>query len=92
LEGCAEAQTLSLDKQIDGVAESIFARLFDRSSKLRFIHAEASWLTYRRAMCDSRSDTFEGGSQATVVYATCLVDLDQLQLQNLQQFLSTFES
>jgi uncharacterized protein YecT (DUF1311 family) len=67
LEGCSEAQTLSLDKQINGVAKSIFARLSDRSSKLRFIQAEASWLKYRRAMCESRSDTFEGGSQATVV-------------------------
>jgi uncharacterized protein YecT (DUF1311 family) len=92
LEGCSEAQTLSLDKQIDGVAKSIFTRLFDRSSKLRFIQAEAAWLTYRRAMCESRSDAFEGGSQARVVYAACLVDLDQLQLQNLQQFLSTFRS
>ncbi|HWE66346.1 MAG TPA: lysozyme inhibitor LprI family protein [Acidimicrobiales bacterium] len=90
MEGCAEAQTLVIDRQINGLAKTIFGRLPGRADQLRFIKSEKAWLSYRRASCASRSDTYAGGSEASVVFAQCLVALGQLQATNLGQFVATF--
>src|SRR6266487_2840424 len=49
LEGCAEHRIVRLDKQIDGVSKTIFARLNDDAAKRDYLAAHTAWLAYRQA-------------------------------------------
>jgi uncharacterized protein YecT (DUF1311 family) len=85
--GCAEQAVLRTDKQIDALADSVFARLRDNPAKRRFVAAEKAWLAYRRADCLSVSDVFEGGSQGPVVVAQCSADRNRVRIRDLRTFL-----
>ena len=86
--GCAEQQILKSDKQIDALSASIFSRLHDDAARRRFIAGAKAWLAYRRADCASRSDIFEGGSQAPVVDAQCQSLRNTTRIKDLRTFKS----
>lgn len=85
-EGCVEQQILASDAQINALARSIFALLGSDAARRRFIAAQASWLTYRRADCDSESDLFEGGTLAAVIDATCSAERNAERVKDLRAF------
>ncbi|MEA2171299.1 MAG: hypothetical protein QOF76_4599 [Solirubrobacteraceae bacterium] len=91
-EGCAEAEILRTDKKIDDVVSDIFATLADDPARKRLIKAQKTWLKFRRADCASRSDIFEGGSQAAVIFAGCSADHNHKRLKELKQFRSDLTS
>ena len=86
LEGCAEQRILRTDRQIDVVARSIFARLFDDAARRHFISAQRAWLAYRYADCLSMSDQYEGGTLAGLVDANCYADRSATRLRDLRTF------
>jgi uncharacterized protein YecT (DUF1311 family) len=90
MEGCAEQQILSSDKQIDALNTAIFGRLFDAAARRRFIVGHNAWLAYRHAYCRSASDVFEGGTEAGVVDATCTATVNSQHVKNLKAFLADF--
>jgi uncharacterized protein YecT (DUF1311 family) len=84
--GCAEQAILRTDKELDSVAKSIFSRVRDDPARGRFLAAAEAWLTYRNADCASRSDVFEGGTQAPVLAAQCMAAHNRTRLSNLRTF------
>jgi uncharacterized protein YecT (DUF1311 family) len=90
MEGCAEQQILSSDKQIDALNTAIFGRLLDAAARRRFIVGHNAWLAYRHAYCRSASDVFEGGTEAGVVDATCTATVNSQHVKNLKAFLADF--
>jgi uncharacterized protein YecT (DUF1311 family) len=88
MEGCAEQQILRGDTTINALSAQVFARLADRPARRRFIADHRAWVAYRRADCLSRSDTFEGGSGAPVVFARCVVSLNGQRITDLRTFLA----
>jgi uncharacterized protein YecT (DUF1311 family) len=90
--GCAEQQILKTDKQIDALSVSVFSRLHDDAARRRFIAGAKAWLAYRRADCASRSDVFEGGTQAPVVAAQCQALRNSARIKDLRTFKSDLTS
>ncbi len=84
--GCAERDIVSTDKLIDAVSKTVFQRLGDDQARRRFVTAARAWLTYRNADCASRSDVFEGGSQAPVLDAQCTAARNKTRLADLRTF------
>jgi uncharacterized protein YecT (DUF1311 family) len=89
LEGCAEHRILRLDKAINQQVRVIFSLLRSRRSTAataRFVRGEHAWLTYRRSVCGSRTDVYEGGSAAGVLFAECVADNNAAHLTGLRAF------
>jgi uncharacterized protein YecT (DUF1311 family) len=85
-EGCAEHKIVRSDKAINERVRLIFSRLRSRVAVARFVRSERAWLTYRRAVCESRADVYEGGSAAGVVFAECVADKNLAHLKELRAF------
>lgn len=90
MEGCAEQQILSSDKQIDALNKAIFGKLSATDARRRFIAGHNAWLAYRHAYCLSASDVFDGGTEAGVVDATCTATVNSQHVKNLNAFLADF--
>jgi uncharacterized protein YecT (DUF1311 family) len=88
MEGCAEAQILASDKQIDKLNKSIFGHLSTTSAKHDFIAGHKAWFAYRQAYCLSESDVFQGGTEAGVLDAQCAAEVNSQHVSNLRDFLS----
>jgi uncharacterized protein YecT (DUF1311 family) len=84
-EGCAERRILRSDKAINERARVIYDNL-SATGRARFVKAERAWLTYRRALCESRADLYYGGSAATLVFAKCVADENDAHLKELRAF------
>jgi len=88
-EGCAEHRILRLDKAINERVRVTFSLLRSRRSAAaagRFVHGEHAWLMYRRSVCESRADVYEGGSAAGIVFAECVADKNVAHLKGLRAF------
>jgi uncharacterized protein YecT (DUF1311 family) len=92
LEGCAEHQILGTDTKIDALNRTIFPMLADNAARRRFIAGHKAWLSYRRAFCLSRSDIFEGGTDAAVIDAVCVASLNEQHVKDLKMFVSDLSS
>jgi uncharacterized protein YecT (DUF1311 family) len=88
MEGCAERQILRSDGMINVLSARVFARLTDDAARRRFIAAHRAWLAYRQADCLSRSDVFEGGTEAPVLFAQCAASRNAQRIKDLRTFLS----
>jgi uncharacterized protein YecT (DUF1311 family) len=86
VEGCAEAQLLRADKQLNQQVAIIFGLFRSKSQKLQFVIAETSWFSYRGNDCKSFSDIVEGGSLAPVDYADCEAQDDAARSTDLHSF------
>jgi len=89
LEGCAEHRIVRSDRGINRRARTIFfllRRFNSPAAQLRFVRGEHAWLRYRRAVCASRSDVYEGGSAAGVVFAECEAAKNTAHLRELESF------
>ena len=89
LEGCAEHRILKSDAAINARVKTIFVLLGkDRSvaAQGRFVRGERAWLAYRRALCNSRADVFEGGTLAGLVAANCVAGANAAHLKDLRAF------
>jgi uncharacterized protein YecT (DUF1311 family) len=91
LEGCAEHRIVRSDKAINEQVSRIFSLLEkhrSRAAQARFVRGERAWLVYRRAVCASRADLYEGGSGAPVAFADCEVGINAAHLKELRIFAS----
>src|SRR5215212_7825235 len=89
LEGCAEHRIVKSDAAINARVKSIFAllgRVRSVGAQGRFVRGERIWLTYRRAVCESRADVYEGGTLAGLVAANCTADANDAHLKDLRAF------
>lgn len=88
-EGCAEHRIVRSDNAINERVRAIFSLLRSRrraAAQGRFVRGERAWLTYRRAVCESRADVYEGGSAAPVVFAECVANKNAAHLKQLRAF------
>jgi uncharacterized protein YecT (DUF1311 family) len=88
LEGCAQHRIVRSDKAINATVRMIYDRLSSRRSGAadRFVRGERAWLTYRRALCESRADLYEGGSAAGIVFADCVAEKNADHLKDVRAF------
>jgi uncharacterized protein YecT (DUF1311 family) len=88
-EGCAEHRIVRSDRAINAEVRTIFALLEtrrSRSAQVRFVRGERAWLVYRRTVCASRADVYEGGSEGPVVFAECEAGKNAVHLKELRIF------
>jgi uncharacterized protein YecT (DUF1311 family) len=85
-EGCAEHRILESNEAINKQVLVIFGRLASAASRRRFVRSERAWLAYRRAICESRADVYEGGSAAVIVFAKCVANRNLAHLKDLRAF------
>lgn len=85
-EGCAEQQVSRTDRQINALNAKIFGRLHNATAKRHFIAGHNAWIAYRAHYCTSFSDVFQGGSQASVLFAECLATVNGQHVSNLKGF------
>jgi uncharacterized protein YecT (DUF1311 family) len=86
MEGCYEHQIVAADHRIDRETAVIFGLLGTESARRQLAGAESAWLAYRAADCTNQSDAYEGGSEAPVAYAACLVRADRARTADLKTF------
>jgi uncharacterized protein YecT (DUF1311 family) len=89
IEGCLERRILASDAAINKRVRFIFLLLKSGGSARavgHFVRGERAWLAYRRAVCTSRSDIYEGGTAAPLAYAHCAIDLNATHLKELMAF------
>jgi uncharacterized protein YecT (DUF1311 family) len=84
--GCALEEVKALDRQANEVIKDVFAGLGSDDARRRFIRAEESWQAYRRDTCESRSDLFEGGSEAGAERARCMAAESRRHLDDLTAY------
>jgi uncharacterized protein YecT (DUF1311 family) len=92
LEGCAEQQILRTDKTIDRLNRTLFTILSDNAARRRFVAGHDAWLSYRHAFCLSRSDVFEGGTEAAVLDAVCVAGVNEQHITDLKMFVGDLTS
>lgn len=88
-EGCAERKIIRSDKAINERVNEVFALLKSRRSAAavaRFVRGERAWLAFRRTVCRSRADVYEGGSAGPVAFAECEVQKNASHLTELVAF------
>ena len=82
-EGCAEHRILALDGRIDTSRQRVLHYLRTRVAKRHFARAEWDWFAFRQSNCLSEADAYQGGSLAPVVFADCLIHINQQHLIEL---------
>lgn len=86
-EGCAEHRIVRSDRAINETVRAIYDQLSSsRDAADRFVRGEHAWLTYRRAVCESRADLYEGGSAAAIVFADCVAERNADHLNDVRAF------
>jgi uncharacterized protein YecT (DUF1311 family) len=88
MEGCAEQEILKSDKTIDSLNAKIFTKL-STSGKKDFISGHNAWFKYRTAYCLSESDVYQGGTEAAVVDAQCVANINSVHVKELRGFLAS---
>ncbi len=86
LEGCAEHRIVKSDAIINAKVKKIYGLLRTNNAKTNFVAGEKAWLAYRKANCQSRSDVYEGGTLAGVVFANCVADVNDVHVKDLTAF------
>src|SRR4051794_39380173 len=86
LEGCAEHRIVKSDAIINAKVKRIYGLLMTNAAKTNFVVGERAWLSYRKANCQSRSDVYEGGTLAGVVFANCVADINDAHVKDLTSF------
>ncbi len=92
----AEANACARDeyRKADAEMKKLYGRLMteladykgDDQQKLR--RAQALWLKYRDANCESEASIYQGGSIRPAVYNSCLASVTRERAQRLSEFLA----
>lgn len=99
-EDCGLRDLAKLNRMINVVARSVFARLRARDQlthrfdtgfpadygRQQFVAGERAWLGYRNAFCRSEGNVAEGGTAAGIYSVYCEVSVDSQHLKDLKAF------
>jgi uncharacterized protein YecT (DUF1311 family) len=83
IEGCLEHKVVSLDKQINKLAATIYYKLAGPAARSSFVASANRWVKLRRTTCLHQSDANYGGSLAPIDYAQCEVTQDRARIASL---------
>jgi uncharacterized protein YecT (DUF1311 family) len=75
-----------LERAITDEVRSIKSTHMSAPARARFLRTERAWLAYRKALCESRRDLYEGGSAARVVFVECMAGESVEHLTELRAF------
>ncbi len=81
---CAAENYAISDKALNQVYQQIRQGL-DEPAKVQLTTAEERWLTFRDAQCSFESARFEGGSIAPLIQASCMEQITDNRIAELQQ-------
>jgi uncharacterized protein YecT (DUF1311 family) len=90
MEGCAEHKIVRMDERINVSQRRLFSLLQNTKARTTLIKAVNDWLSYRRSTCLVESEAYDGGSLGPVVFANCLVKLDDQRLVVLSGALADY--
>ncbi|WP_161635001.1 lysozyme inhibitor LprI family protein [Leptolyngbya sp. Heron Island J] len=85
---CAAENYAISDKALNQVYQEVRQGL-DDAAKARLTAAEERWIVFRDAQCTFESDRFEGGSMAPLIQATCMEQITDNRIAELQQTVKT---
>ena len=81
---CAAENYSISDKALNQVYQQVRQGL-DDGAKARLTTAEERWIVFRDAHCNFESDRFEGGSIAPLIQASCMEQITDNRIAELQQ-------
>ena len=81
---CAAENYSISDKALNQVYQEVRQGL-DDGAKARLTTAEERWIVFRDAHCNFESDRFEGGSIAPLIQASCMEQITDNRIAELQQ-------
>lgn len=85
IDGCAYKKVIAADKLLNADIKVVWG-LLGPSARTDFVNAQAAWVKYRHADCNSQSDVYEGGTAQPMEYLFCLAGDDALRSQDLRGF------
>ena len=81
---CAAENYAISDKALNQVYQEVIQGL-DEAAKTQLTQAEQRWLVFRDAECNFESGRYEGGSIAPLIQASCLEQITDNRIAELQQ-------
>ncbi|NEP16196.1 MAG: DUF1311 domain-containing protein, partial [Leptolyngbya sp. SIO4C1] len=81
---CAQQNYRQSDDALNDLYQTVRADLSE-AAEAKLIEAEQAWLDFRDQNCDFERSQFEGGSLAPLIHASCLEQLTDERLAELQQ-------
>jgi uncharacterized protein YecT (DUF1311 family) len=86
---CARRDYQKAEAEMNAVYNRLMTALARYRSKgqQRLRRAQASWLQYRDANCESEASIYEGGSIRPAVYYSCLASVTRERAKRLEEFL-----
>ena len=86
---CARREYQKVDAEMVAAYDRLMTELASYGGKhqQRLRRAQASWLQYRDANCESEASIYEGGSIRPAVYYSCLASVTRERARRLEEFL-----
>ena len=88
---CARREYQKADAEMNRVFDRVVAELavYGGGQQLKLRRAQASWLRYRDANCESEASIYDGGSIRPAVYHSCLASVTRERARRLEDFLAS---
>jgi uncharacterized protein YecT (DUF1311 family) len=86
---CARREYQKADSEMNAVYDRLMTALASYGDKhqQRLRRAQALWLQYRNANCESETSIYEGGSIRPAVYYSCLASVTRERAKRLEEFI-----
>ena len=86
---CTRREYQKADAELNKVYRQLMAGLagFEGKDQQQLRRAQALWIQYRNANCESESSIYLGGSIRPAVYNSCLASVTQERTRRLAEFL-----
>jgi uncharacterized protein YecT (DUF1311 family) len=86
---CARREYQKVEAEMVAVYDRLMTELasYEGKHQQRLRRAQASWLQYRDANCESEASIYEEGSIRPAVYYSCLASVTRERAKRLEEFL-----
>ena len=88
---CARYQHKQADAEMNQAYEQLMAELGEEmdEGRQKLRRAQALWLEYRDATCESEASIYKGGSIRPAVYSSCMASVTRERTGRLREFLAS---
>jgi uncharacterized protein YecT (DUF1311 family) len=88
---CASQSAQVSDKKLNQVYRKLQSSLNNTQQKRRLTNAQIAWLKFRDTHCAFEKGSYSGGSIAPTIYYSCLSDVSEQRIKQLQSDLDEFQ-
>lgn len=92
LADCQGSKREQLDQQLNAVYQKLLSIVPDKGPNVRqkLMKAEATWLRYRKEICEISGDEYYGGAVESVTEGYCLTSYTESQIQSLKGLITLY--